>query len=235
MREVETQQRGGPAPEGRPGPHGGISWRTRAVALAGGVAAGILAAGIVLVVHGGGPSSGTRVTGAIRPLPAPQDRPAPAFSLPALEGGRRYSLQSFSGHVLVLNVWASWCTACRSEAPELRSLWSEFRARGVRFLGVDNRDARGPAVGFDRRFGLPYPSVFDPQGEVAFAYGAVGLPTTFVVDPRGIIRYEVVGEIDPASFRQALDGLLAGRVPAVRATAPAVGTVGTVGAAGTGA
>jgi cytochrome c biogenesis protein CcmG/thiol:disulfide interchange protein DsbE len=142
--------------------------------------------------------------------PVPQDRPAPGFRAPALQRSGTIGWQDFPGQVTVLNFWASWCTACREEAPTLESLWRSFGARGVQFLGIDHNDSRGAALAFQREFSITYPSVSDPAGRLAGEFGVVGLPTTFVLDQHGRIRYEVVGRIDERSFARALSALIGG-------------------------
>lgn len=133
----------------------------------------------------------------------PVDRPAPSFSLPALNGAGSISLGSFGNRVLVLNFWASWCTACRREAPILESLWRQHRNQGIQFLGVDHRDSRNAALAFGRQFGVTYRSVFDPKGSLASAYGLIGIPTTLIIQ-NGRVRYQFLGIIDTGSFNQAL-------------------------------
>ena len=103
----------------------------------------------------------------------------------------------------VLNFWASWCTACRTEVPVLEAAWNELRP-AVRFLGVDEGDRRTDARSFEREYDVSYPSGFDPNEHVASRYGVFGLPYTFVIDRAGRIRVEFRGRVDPSSLRSAL-------------------------------
>jgi DsbE subfamily thiol:disulfide oxidoreductase len=141
------------------------------------------------------------------------DRPAPDFRLPALDGSGEIAMSDFRGDVVVLNFWATWCGPCRREAPGLQSTWEADRDQGVQFLGVNYRDDRAAARAYGREFGITYPSVFDPAGELAFSYELVGLPTTFIIDRDGRIVYRFVGYIDAAILQDALDDVL-GRGPA---------------------
>ncbi len=155
------------------------------------------------------PIAGPRLSVADRVAEARTDgRLAPWFELPSIDGSGMIGLRDFAGEVLVLNFWASWCAPCRVEAPHLQSVWAAYRSKGVRFLGVDHQDQRAPAMEFQRRFGITYPSVFDPGGKLAQQYGLLGLPTTLIVAPEGRIAYRFLGKVDGPTLRTALDDVL---------------------------
>ena len=137
------------------------------------------------------------------------DTPAPDFELPLLAGGGQLRLSSLRDHVVVLNFWASWCSPCRLEAPDLQSAWKDYRSRGVRFVGVDELDDRFAAQGFIREFAITYPSVFDPSGSLADDYAFIGLPATYVIDQEGTIRFRFQGFLSGKILRSSLDQVLA--------------------------
>jgi cytochrome c biogenesis protein CcmG/thiol:disulfide interchange protein DsbE len=136
------------------------------------------------------------------------NRPTPAFTRPLVSETGSLSLSQYQGKAVVVNFWASWCTACRSEVPQLEGLWRSYRGRGVQLVGVDYEDRRSAAINFARSLGMSYPSVLDPDGSVGDAYGIFGLPTTYIIAPDGRIRYVVNGKIRVASFRAALESVL---------------------------
>ena len=157
---------------------------------------------------------------------------APAFTLEVLERGRlparleeslgraladgKVSVSELRGTPLVLNLWASWCTPCREEAPRLREGWERFGPRGIAFLGLNIQDLRGDARAFSDEFGLTYPSVRDARRGVADDYGATGIPETFFVDARGRVVGHVIGVVSAdqlaAGVRAAVSGQVAGTV-----------------------
>lgn len=140
-----------------------------------------------------------------------EKRPAPLFELSALTGNRRISLQALSGHPVVLNFWASWCLPCRQEAPGLEWTWKHYRDEGVRFLGIDERDNDPAGRAFVSEFHLTYPSAKDPAGSLADDYQLVGMPTTFIIDESGLIRYSFLGYLERDVLQAAVEDALAGR------------------------
>jgi len=138
--------------------------------------------------------------------------PAPGFALPSLDGNGTVSLSSYRGSVVVLNFWATWCVPCRKEAPGLQRTWEAYRERGVRFLGVAERDDDAAGRAFVKEFDITYPSASDQSGSLADDYRLFGMPTTFVIDRAGTIRYRFVGYVTEDALRGALD-LVIGKGP----------------------
>lgn len=137
-------------------------------------------------------------------IPSPLlDKAAPRFTLPQLIAqDQRFGPEDLRGKVWLLNVWASWCVACREEHPVLM----EFaRTRRLAVVGLDYKDQRGDALKFLARHGDPYTlSVLDLDGRVGIDYGVYGVPETFVVDRQGVIRHKQVGPITPEVLRDVL-------------------------------
>jgi cytochrome c biogenesis protein CcmG, thiol:disulfide interchange protein DsbE len=132
---------------------------------------------------------------------------APEFTLPSLDGNGSISLGSYRGKTVVLNFFASWCEPCRLEAPGFRKIANDYGDRGVQFLGVDYRDNDAAGQAFMGEFGLTYPAMSDHSGSLADDFGLLGMPTTFVIDAQGIIRYRFIGYVQEQSLREALDAL----------------------------
>ncbi len=132
--------------------------------------------------------------------------------LPELSGvdlnGEPLSTSDFVGDVLVINVWASWCDPCEAEQPELVRVAAAYTDRGVSFLGIDHTDQNAAALAFVRRFGVPYPSLYDPEGRFSGDLGYFALPDTYVIDAAGTIRFVIAGATNEEELSGLLDELL---------------------------
>jgi thiol-disulfide isomerase/thioredoxin len=113
--------------------------------------------------------------------------------------GSRFSLSADRGAVVVMNFWGSWCTPCRAEAPSLGALAQHFQPSVARFVGVDIRDDPASAEAFMRTFRIGYPSLNDPNDQIALEFNGTvppaGIPTTLVIDRSGRIAARVVGTV----------------------------------------
>lgn len=118
-------------------------------------------------------------------------------------------LVGLRGRPVVVNVWASWCPPCRTEAPLLQRAAERYGGR-VRFLGVDAKDDAAPALAFLHRYGIRYPNVSDAGGnDIPQALSLRGFPTTYVFDSNGRLQRTVVGGISEQSLAGALESALA--------------------------
>jgi thiol-disulfide isomerase/thioredoxin len=129
----------------------------------------------------------------------------------------RLSLASYRGKVVVLNFWASWCAPCRAEAPALSQLSRTYRTRGVQFIGVNIKDSgRANGAAYERHFGISYPSLYDPAGQILLAFRRTvppsAIPSTLVVDPTGRIADRVIGGVTYSNLKGLLDALAPKRV-----------------------
>ena len=165
---------------------------------------------------------GAIVYGVLKPAPdsAVKSRRGPDFELGLLSGGT-LSSDDLEGSPVVLNVWASWCTPCREEAPVFERLWRRYEDQGVRFVGVNTQDTEEGALDFVKDFGMTYPVVFDREQELVEQLELVGLPQTFFLDSdyrfeaasteervgtgRGTV---VLGAMDEEELRDRIEALL---------------------------
>jgi len=139
-----------------------------------------------------------------REVPSPLiDKPAPAFSLARLDAPeQKLGLDDLKGQVWLLNVWASWCVACRQEHPLLVDL---ARQNVVPIYGLNYKDKRDDALAWLGRYGNPYiASLSDTEGLVGIDYGVYGVPETFVIDKAGTIRLKHIGPVTPEALRDTI-------------------------------
>ncbi len=139
-----------------------------------------------------------------REVPSPFiGKPAPQFTLPRLHRPEAtVSPADFRGQVWLLNVWASWCVSCRAEHPVLNGL---ARSGEVILVGLNYKDARNDALQWLAERGDPYTVVaVDADGRVGIDWGVYGVPETFVIDKRGIIRFKHTGPVTREVLRDEI-------------------------------
>jgi cytochrome c biogenesis protein CcmG/thiol:disulfide interchange protein DsbE len=132
-----------------------------------------------------------------REVPSPLiNKPAPAFQLAQLEDPTKtFSASEMRGKVWLLNVWASWCAACRDEHPVLLEL---SRSKAVPLYGLNYKDRREDGLAWLREFGNPYLlNATDIDGRVGIDYGVYGVPETYLIDREGVIRFKQIGPVTP--------------------------------------
>lgn len=134
-------------------------------------------------------------------------KPAPSFRLPVLNQPEKFmSNTDLAGKPYLLNVFASWCFACREEHP---LLMAEGRNLGIPVIGFNYKDETADANLWLQQYGDPYSVVIvDRKGEVAIDFGVYGAPESFLVDGKGIIRYKQIGPITPEVLAFELKPLL---------------------------
>lgn len=135
-------------------------------------------------------------------VPSPLiNKPAPAFDIAQLEeANKTFSPASMKGQVWILNVWASWCVACREEHPVLVEL---AKSQIAPVIGLDYKDKRDDALAMLSRQGNPYTlSAFDGNGRVGIDYGVYGVPETYIIDKAGVIRFKHIGPITTELLNQ---------------------------------
>lgn len=129
------------------------------------------------------------------------DRPAPDFTLPALDGGE-VRLEDFRGKVVMVNFWGTWCDPCVREIPALQTAYEELQDDGFVVIGVNLFDdeqgykhTEEDIRLFVEQQGITYPVALDVEGTVTNAYRVFPIPTSFFVDPEGHIRYVLPREL----------------------------------------
>ena len=144
--------------------------------------------------------------------PMKDNSPPPDFTLPD-PAGKKGSLKDFRGKLVLLNFWATWCVPCREEMPAMERLYQQYMTKGFVILGVDVKDNRKDALAFIKELKITYPIMLDPDGEVGLLYGAWGLPTTYLISPKGegLARMWGPAAWDSAGAKRLVQDLLEGK------------------------
>lgn len=138
---------------------------------------------------------------------------APAFALPALDGGGQLDLAKYRGKVVWLDFWASWCPPCLSSLPELEKLRTQMPAKDFQILAVNlDKDPR-KAVSFLKKNPVGYPNASDPEGKLPEKFGLQTMPTSYLIDRDGTIRlvHEGYRSGDIDTIRREVRKLVEGR------------------------
>ncbi|PKN32972.1 MAG: hypothetical protein CVU61_15860 [Deltaproteobacteria bacterium HGW-Deltaproteobacteria-19] len=128
----------------------------------------------------------------------------PSRILEDLEGNPFDVPVDFRGRVVLIHFWAAWCPFCRPEMKTLEAFYQKYGKQTLIPCSINLGESREAALSYIRNLNLTYPILRDPKSTLVRPYGVSGVPTTFVLDRGGIIRFRIVGEID----RDALEGLV---------------------------
>lgn len=140
--------------------------------------------------------------------PAQKNAPAPDFTTTLLNG-ETFQLSEQKGKVVMFNIWATWCPPCHEETPEFVELYSKFKDQGLLILGV-SIDEQGKSVvdPFVKKYNVNYPIVID-DGTIMEKYGpTMGIPTSYIIDKQGNLRYFAVGPLTKKELLPRLKELL---------------------------
>ncbi|MFF2508822.1 TlpA family protein disulfide reductase [Streptomyces sp. NPDC058067] len=185
------------------------------------LAAGAAVAALTLsACSSGGTSGGGNNTnfvsssGGISTVKQGERNPAPQLDGKDLDG-KALSTADYKGKVLVINVWGSWCPPCRAEANYFSKVAKATAGKDVQFLGINTRDAQTePALQFEKDYGIPYPSFYDPSGKLLLRFdkgtlNPQGIPNTLVVDRHGKIAARSLKALNETSLRKMIDPVIA--------------------------
>ncbi|WP_165984977.1 TlpA disulfide reductase family protein [Streptomyces sp. YIM 98790] len=161
-------------------------------------------------------SGGSAGLGAAQGSSSQYFAPAERTVVPTVQGttleGAEADIASLRGDVVVINIWGSWCAPCRKEAPELKELAEQTEPLGVTFLGINVRDNRTAAKGFERTYGITYPSIYDPSGRTMAGFQSLApraVPTTYVLDREGRVAAVSIGPLTYRDFLPIIEDIAA--------------------------
>ena len=132
--------------------------------------------------------------------------PAQDFTATTVEG-KKVSLSSYKGHPVWLTFGATWCAACKAEAPDIQAAYKKFEPQGVVILSINIREDAATVKDYADRVGLTYPQIADPDTRIASAYRVYGIPAHFFIDASGILREIKTGGQSPEQMDAALTAI----------------------------
>ena len=131
---------------------------------------------------------------------------APTFQTTRLDGMAAHFPAAWAGKPVVVRFWADWCKFCEGEMQAIEKVYQRHKAKGLQVIAINAGQDRKTVDAFIRKIGVTYPALLDENAKIAKRYGVVGLPTTYFVDAKGVVRGKVIGEADEATFeRHALE------------------------------
>lgn len=140
--------------------------------------------------------------------------PVPDRELAVLGGKGQGTIADYRGRWVLVNLWASWCTPCRKEAPALERFFHRYGDRGATVLGINVQDNSNDALDFLRGYGITYPQLRSVGDERSAAFGSTGVPENFLVDPHGRLALIWRGPVDAQFLDERVAPLIEGSPPA---------------------
>lgn len=134
---------------------------------------------------------------------------APDFELQTLDQ-KSIKLSNMVGKKVILNFWATWCPPCKAEMPHMQEFYDEQKGNGIEILAVNLTTAEKNAddIGvFVNDYGLTFPILLDSQGEIGQVYQAFSIPTSYIIDSKGIIRKKIVGPMDKEMMKELINSV----------------------------
>jgi peroxiredoxin len=118
---------------------------------------------------------------------------APAFRLEDMDG-KFVSLKDYSGKIVIIKFWATWCPPCRFEMPSMQRAYQKLGEDDIEILAVNVGENSDAIFTFTADYPVEFPLIMDRTSEITMAYGVAGIPATFIVSPQGKIIYKAIGE-----------------------------------------
>jgi len=115
--------------------------------------------------------------------------PAPAFTLTSAMTGQQAGLAQYKGQVVMVNFWATWCGPCQQEMPLLEQMYKKYRPAGFTLIGVNVDKEASPVKELLARKPVSFPVLLDPANQVSKSYHVDEMPSSVIIDRKGVIRY----------------------------------------------
>ena len=151
--------------------------------------------GLVLMVGGLGAESAAQSLKSLGLAVAHAPVEPIEFELASIKGAK-IKLSSLKGKIVLLNFWATWCGPCRKEMPSMQRMYDKLKSEGLEILAVDLMEDKRQVEGFAKELGLSFPILLDSDGKVGALYDARSIPTTYLLDRRGLLFSRAIGALE---------------------------------------
>lgn len=136
-----------------------------------------------------------------------ESHPVPPFTAEVIGGGT-LDEQSLRGKVVLINFWATWCPFCRHEMPAMQAFYQDHKEHGFEILAISIENEAAPVAHFMREAGYGFPAAL-VNASITQAFGSIDrIPTSFIIDRQGLIRYRIAGQVHGARLRRLIEPLL---------------------------
>jgi len=132
----------------------------------------------------------------VKIVPIEVGLPAPDFAFPGMDG-KMVNLSDFRGKVVLVNIWATWCSSCVDEMPSMEKLYQKLKGENFEILAV-SIDSLGEKVvaSFMKKYKLTFPALIDSAGAIRMGYRTTGVPESFIIDKDGVLVKKIIGPLD---------------------------------------
>lgn len=154
----------------------------------------LLGLALFLVLQKPNSASASETTVPNSVVPMAVEFPVPELALENIQNGTE-ALADYQGQVLLVNNWATWCPPCKAEMPSLQKFYEVHSGEGFMIVAINAGDDRAPVEQFVNEYGLTFNVWLDPTGSALNAFRNANLPSSYVVDRTGVVRYAWTGEI----------------------------------------
>jgi peroxiredoxin len=132
----------------------------------------------------------------------------PRVALASLNGSTVRVPDDFRGKVLMLHFWAGGCSSCKEEMPAMEKFYRQYGKKGLVILAVNVGQRKDSVQKLAKEMGISYPVLLDPDQKMAKSYDVVGVPRTYLIDRKGVIRYKILGSASDATLKKQILSLL---------------------------
>jgi peroxiredoxin len=167
----------------------------------------LFAIALIVFLAQGNSQAGASTGASLSTIPVEVNYPAPELTLENVNG-KTESLTDYSGKVVLVNNWATWCPPCKAEMPDLKAYYEAHKDEGFTIVAISAADAEADVRAFVEQYELSFSIWLDPQNEALAAFRNQSLPSSYVVDRTGVVRLAWTGGITRDILEEHLTPLL---------------------------